>query len=107
MKFSYQRAVAKAANAIYNSTSLSQSQSWKMAHKAVKLQMQLKQGIAKFSFKKISTGEIRQAVGTLCPDLFDYTPSGNKEKKDNPKVIKYYDLEKQAFRSFRVETLAA
>jgi hypothetical protein len=74
----------------------------KMAWKAMRLKMELKKGAVKFQFKKVD-GSIRNAVGTLCADLFTYESKGNETQYNG--TIKYFDLEANAFRSFKIENL--
>lgn len=50
----------------------------------------------------------RAAVGTTNPELIpeDKLPKGTgSSRKANPGIVKYYDLEKQAWRSFVFENL--
>lgn len=75
----------------------------RMAWKAYKLKAQLALGVVKFTFRKVN-GEVRQAVGTLASNFFQYTPKGNGSSK-TAGTICYFDLEKHAFRSFCVYSL--
>ncbi len=105
-KYSYQSQVAKAANELFHSGKVKNlSEAFKMAHKAVKLRNHLKTNIIEFSFTK-ADGSTRKAVGTLNSEYFDYQSKGTP-KRDNPVVIKYFDIERGGFRSFRVERLTA
>lgn len=63
----------------------------------------LTEGETKFSFIK-ATGEVRNAVGTLNDNLFTYV---RKTERDYflAKVVRYWDLEKDAFRSVRIDRL--
>lgn len=79
------------------------SEALKAAWKAVKVYTQMLVGNAEFSFRKVN-GEIRKAIGTLH-DL-DYTAKGTGTSSDkNADVICFWDVEKQAFRSFKSVTL--
>lgn len=73
------------------------------AWKRIKLISNLRHGIAYFSYLKAS-GEVRQAIGTLAGSNFSYT---NKTENHNTKsdVIKYWDINSKAWRSFRIERL--
>ena len=64
----------------------------------------LKEGIVEFEFIK-KDGTVRSAKGTLEPSLLPPSkPAGDSEvavpRKKNESVFVYYDLEKNAFRSF-------
>lgn len=58
----------------------------------------------KFKFTK-KNGEERIAVGTLNFDAMPETavPSGTQTWEDPEDIVKYYDLEKSGWRSFRWE----
>ncbi len=78
---------------------LTMSEALKRAWKEAKLEHGLKSGIKHFTFIK-KDGSLRFAVGTLCPSL---TPSlvGNKgQRKHNPNIQIFYDMEKHEWRSF-------
>lgn len=92
-------------------TGISFGEAQKRAWKTIKgqsIKRSLKEGIVFFSFLN-SKGEERKAKGTLNSNLFSYTPKSNRPSKIEPitinSVIKYFDLEKSAFRSFRVERI--
>lgn len=76
-----------------------QVQAWKV----VRLRSALHAGAVRFTFQK-QDGQVRTAFGTLNQDLFNYTSKG-AERNHSATVIKYYDLEKSAFRSFRAERI--
>ena len=80
------------------------SSDWKecilIACEAAKLKAELRKGSHNFVFKK-KCGEIREAIGTLNPGLINYEYKGSVSKF-NPAWVKYYDLDKDAFRSFKV-----
>ena len=79
------------------------SDALKAAWKRVKLIAKLRAGIAYFSFTK-KDGSIRKAIGTLNPTNFTYTVKGGI-KKVNLAIVKYWDIEKRAYRSLKVENL--
>lgn len=58
-------------------------------------------GIVEFSYRKVSTGEVRQARGTLCSKYFTYESKGGRKPSDD--VVVYWDMDKASFRSFRKE----
>jgi len=67
-----------------------------------KLRQKLEGGVVKFSFIKLE-GELRPAVGTLDLNIIpdDKLPNGSVIQ-DNEKVLKYFDLEKENWRSISV-----
>lgn len=79
------------------------SQALKAAWKAMKVYTMMLVGNVEFTFKKVN-GEIRKAVGTL--HNVDYVSKGTgKDTEKNIDVICFWDVEKQAFRSFKSVTL--
>ena len=68
-----------------------------------KLVRSLRKGLAYFSFSK-ATGEIREAIGTLAGNNFDYQYKGAK-RTNKPELVKYWDVQKRAFRSCRIDLL--
>lgn len=75
----------------------------RMAWKAIKIYYGMLVGKVAFTFKK-ANGEIRKAVGTLCD--INYHPSGTSNRKQRAAdCICYWDVEKNAFRSFNAVTL--
>lgn len=98
--------VMTAAHAIHRQdASLTWSACQSAAWKAVRLRAALRAGVAEFSYTK-ENGELRQATGTLNAAHFQYQSKGT-DRVENPMVIKYYDLAAGAFRSCRVDRLAA
>ncbi len=82
---------------------LSQSDAETAAEKVLRLFHALQQGLVRFTFRK-QNGEIRQAVGTLRPDLFVQPPK-SIEQTEYLTVLRYYDIEKDAIRSLRAERI--
>lgn len=78
------------------------SEALKIAWKEIKLLERLRSGVAYFSFKKID-GTIRNAIGTLREGNFNYEYKGTKATRSG--IVSYYDIEKRAFRSFKVNNL--
>jgi hypothetical protein len=74
----------------------------KMAWVRIKLLAQLKKGIAYFSFKK-TDGSTREAIGTLRNGNFSYEAKGS-DKKPNLANVTFWDVEKRAFRSLRLDS---
>ena len=76
--------------------------SWRRA----KLVRQMREGIARFAFIKKSDGSTRNAIGTLRNGNFSYE-NKSTTRKNNPANVKYFDIEKNAFRSFNIQNLIA
>lgn len=66
-----------------------------------KLQTRLIAGDVSFNFRKKSTGEIREANGTLKFDT-PYIPTNNKTSWS---IQKFFDIDKQAWRCLDIRTL--
>lgn len=98
----------------YSNFTASWSQCLKDAWKEEKLRMKrrqelietLKEDACCFMYLKIdkSTGEVteRVAIGTLSKELFSYKSKSTKKRKENVELVKYFDLEKNAFRCFKL-----
>jgi hypothetical protein len=78
------------------------SDALKLAWNKFKLITQLKSGVSYFRFRK-SDGTQREAIGTLNNTNFQYESKGS-DRKPNPALITYWDLEKRAFRSLNMAT---
>ncbi len=72
-------------------------------HKAwqvFKLKIRMRAGIVQFFYLKSSTGELRQAFGTLndamCPE------TKGSDRKPNKHLVTYYDTVAEGWRSFRM-----
>ncbi|MFN8304039.1 MAG: SH3 beta-barrel fold-containing protein [Saprospiraceae bacterium] len=76
-----------------------QAQAWQVA----RLRHRLRAGAARFTFQK-QDGEVREAYGTLNPALFQYEHKGT-DRAESPTAIRYFDLDKNAWRSFRAERI--
>lgn len=63
----------------------------------------LHNGIVEFQFTK-KDGTIRQAKGTLKSEHIPTTATSGSGRKASPNVQVYWDLEKNAFRSFVKES---
>ena len=64
----------------------------------------LHNGICHFEFVKKSTGELREAWGTLAHNLVSAKVKGSK-RSTNPNCICYYDVERGEFRSLLAQNL--
>lgn len=76
-----------------------QAQAWQVA----RLRAALRAGATRFTFQK-QDGEVREALGTLNPAFFQYEYKGS-DRAESPTAIRYYDLEKGGWRSFRAERI--
>ena len=79
------------------------SASLKAAWLKIKLSKRLLSGIAYFSYRKID-GSTRKAIGTLREGNFSYKYK-SREKNNSTSVISYWDVQKKAFRSCRIENI--
>lgn len=96
--------VMKAAHAIRRqNTDLTWGQCQVQAWQVARLCAALRAGATRFTFQK-QDGEVREAYGTLNPALFQYETKGSG-RAENLTAIKYFDLDKQAWRSFRAERI--
>lgn len=59
-----------------------------------------------FSYRK-SDGTIREAVGTLNPDLIPSKFAPKETSKNVGENLKYFDLEKEAWRSIQLDASIA
>jgi len=73
------------------------------AWKVLLLQQALRKGSVRFSFQK-QNGEVRRAIGTLKPDMFIQPPK-SPEVSTQLTLVRYYDIEKNAIRSFRADQI--
>ena len=66
----------------------------------------LHNGVVVISFTK-ANGELREMRCTLRADMIPQTPviEGKEPKKENPAVQAVWDIEKQAWRSFRFDSV--
>ncbi len=75
----------------------------RLAWKRSKLLSRPRSGIAYFSYQK-DKGAIRNAIGTLRTGNFSYQYKSDK-RTQKPEVVKYFDVEKRAWRSCRIDRL--
>lgn len=64
----------------------------------------LREGEVEFEYKKLN-GQTRPARGTLKMDMIPEEAHPTTGKPVIPNSINYYDLDKNAWRSFRIENL--
>lgn len=72
----------------------------KRAWQLAKLAKAMKTKVVQFFYVKASTGELRQAFGTLQANVIDGLVKGTG-RKANENLMTYYDQEAQGFRSFK------
>lgn len=71
------------------------------------IQNKLHKGVVTFTFLKTDGKTLRRAVGTLCNEELEKHPEAMKSSNDgssSPKVQVFFDLEKNAYRSFQIGT---
>ena len=63
---------------------------------------EMKERVVSFAFQK-ADGTTRHASGTLMPDAIEsfLGPATGTTRSPNPDVVVYFDVDAQAFRSFR------
>lgn len=85
--------------------------SWKdafaFAIDALNIKEHLSKGVVNFSFAKVDTGEVREAKGTLELSAIpaELHPKGTGKHPETTNTVKYYDLDKQGWRSFDIANL--
>ena len=95
------------ANWLMSEKDLERREAFLKAHLARRLLDGLGQGVVVFQYRK-ENGEIRQARGTLCPgvsedyDRYEYKRDDSDafSRADERGVYVYFDLDRNAFRSF-------
>ncbi|SDE16024.1 SH3 beta-barrel fold-containing protein [Riemerella columbipharyngis] len=98
MKTQDLKQIMKLAWQFFKQTGIKFSECLKKAWANFKLKRAMQTEIVKFYFQKVN-GEIREAWGTLAPNLIP-EPKGT-ERKPNPTTQVYFDTEKQGFRCFK------
>lgn len=74
------------------------------------LKQALHEGVVRFTFVK-KDGSVRNVRGTTCPDLVpvDNMPQGKRspgtQAKYDQQTVAFYDIDKKAWRSMRIDTL--
>lgn len=93
------------ANALRYQTGLSASAAMRKAWKVVKLKAAMRRGVTSFTFTK-KDGTTRPATGTLRSDLSGHAPKpGAPRRNYSPLYVRYYDMERAAFRQFAAASL--
>jgi len=96
--------VMKAAWAILRKKDVANiAEALRKAWQAMKIKAQMSVGVAEFTFRK-ANGEIRKAIGTLKGSAINYEYKGT-DRKPCYSAVSYWDLEKEAFRSFSIASL--
>lgn len=89
---------------IFLGPDLDYTESFNVASANELLHDQMKQTMVNFKYLK-QNGEIREAVGTLNPILIERVQQFKGVLKNQKKTQAYFDIEKNEWRSFRVENL--
>ena len=95
--------IARIANALHWQKGLTWSEAWRKAWKAYRLKKAMRTGTASFTYTK-KDGTARPATCTTAPELTGYTPKGSTANY-SPANIRYYDMDKGAFRQFAADRL--
>ena len=95
--------IARIANALHYQKGLSLSAAWSKAWKAYRIKKAMRTGTASFTYTK-ADGTARQATGTTSAELTGYTSKGSTANY-SPVNIRYYDLDKGAFRQFAADRI--
>nr|DAO92461.1 MAG TPA: hypothetical protein [Caudoviricetes sp.] len=82
----------------FKQTGISFSECLKKAWANFKLKKEMQTKIVRFYFQKVN-GEIREAWGTLNPDLMPKTEQNQRKQNDTVQV--YFDTEVNEFRCFK------
>lgn len=102
MKKDFRHEVMKMAHEIFRATaknwSVCLAKSWQL-YRLIKM---FRSGIVKFAYEK-ADGTLRKATGTLKGAYGIVKGTGKK----NYKTVCYFDVDAEAFRSFKVENLVA
>ena len=104
------------ANFLVHHRGIDRSKAFKMAHAFYKAMEKLTKGLVEFYYLK-DDGCIRHARGTLCDGVSEKFDEWKRKQAEKPKdkakesedsvkqVVKYWDVDKEAFRSFKAENL--
>nr|DAO79822.1 MAG TPA: hypothetical protein [Caudoviricetes sp.] len=94
------REIMNDAHRIFHVTGESFSSSLKKAWQLAKLAKAMRTNVVQFFYIKASTGELRQAFGTLQESVIAGLVKG-VGRKPNENLMTYYDKEAHGFRSFK------
>ena len=103
---SFRVRVMSYAHHIFVTTVISWSDALKKAWQLYRLAKLMRHGVVKFYFEKVD-GSARVAYGTLCNLPAGITSRKGSKKAPNYGTMCYWDTNKNAFRSFRVENFIA
>ena len=97
------RQVMNMAHSIYKATAGTRSWSdvLKNAWMVIKLQLKMRTKMVEFWYVKVSTGETRQAFGTLIDTIINPLIKNAPNYKRGKDCITYFDVQKQEFRCFK------
>lgn len=102
-KTNFRARVMKHAYQIWLATRQTWSECMKKAWNIYRLAKRMRNGVVAFAYRK-ADGSMRNAYGTLC-NLPEGVTSGKRMTKPSYKTLCYFDVEKDSFRSFRIENL--
>lgn len=77
------------------------SKALKTAWANIKLSKAMRTQIVQFFYIKKSTGELRQAFGTMQSNVIEGKVKGNGTRNSNNDLITYYDTVSEGFRCFK------
>lgn len=94
------------AHGIKRKEGVSWSEALRIAYRAAKLREQMRNGVVRFTFTKKSTGEKREAIGTIRLDSMpeEKRPKNNRQPKAT-NTVPFFDTVKGEWRSFAAITL--
>jgi hypothetical protein len=109
------KVICEQANFLVYKRGIDRSTAFKCAHILYRFAEWLVKGIVAFTYMK-DDGSIRHARGTLCDGVSEKFDEWKRKQAEKPKakepegesakhVIKYWDVDKEAFRSFKAENL--
>lgn len=76
-----------------------------MEHTKESIQLQLRQSVMKVNFTK-TDGTVREMICTLQESFtIPYEKKTDKQKPENNDILAVWDVEKHAWRSFRVDSI--
>ena len=76
----------------------------KRAWLCIKLRLAMATRVIRFTYIKKTTGELRNALGTLDPRRYHYEAVGGRDNKPAD-CIRYWDTEAQGWRMFKMFNL--
>ncbi|MFR9576654.1 MAG: SH3 beta-barrel fold-containing protein [Rikenellaceae bacterium] len=100
MKTDFRTKVFKRAHSLVKSTGKAFAVCLAKAWSIYRLTRRMATEVVKFSYEKVD-GSLRTAKGTLRE--VSHLIKGNG--KDTPSTLRYFDVDAQAFRSFKIENL--